>query len=66
MEMVQVVSSAIEAIGYNEETRLMLIKFKQGETYNYCGVPKKIYSDFLSASSKGQYYAENIKDKFDC
>jgi hypothetical protein len=66
MEMIPVISSAISAIGFDKPTQQMRIKFKQGDTYNFCRVPENIFLGLLSATSKGTYYDRYIKDKFDC
>jgi len=66
MEMIRVLSSAIDAVGYDKDRQQMFIKFKQGDTYTFCRVPEGIYQGLLSANSKGRYYDDFIKDKFDC
>ncbi len=66
MEMHSVNSSAISAIGYDKETRRMKITFKQGGTYDFCGVPENILQGLLSASSKGTYYNDHIRDRYSC
>ncbi len=66
MEMIKVSSSAISAIGYDESTKMMKIRFKQSKTYDYCGVPKNVFEAFLNASSIGRYYDQHIKDKYNC
>ena len=66
MEMIRVVSSAIDALGYDKDKQQMFIKFKQGDTYIFCRVPEGIHQSLMSASSKGSYYDNFIKDKFDC
>lgn len=64
--MVRVVSSAIDAIGYDKDKQQLFIKFKQGETYTFCRVPESIHQGLMSAVSKGGYYDSFIKDRFDC
>lgn len=66
MEMIKVSSSAISAIGYDENLKRMKITFKQGKTYDYCGVPKNVFEKFKSASSLGRYYDQYIKDNYNC
>jgi len=66
MEMNSVNSSAISHIGYDRDTKQMKITFKQGKTYDYCGVPENIFDEFLNASSVGKYYDKYIKDNYDC
>ena len=66
MQMVRVNSSAIEAVGYDPVTRRMKIQFTGGNTYDFCGVPEHIFSGLMSAFSKGTYYNDHIKDRYQC
>jgi len=60
-------STAISQIEYNEQTMQMFVTFRDGgETYTFCGVPKHIYESFLAASSKGTFYHDHIKDRYQC
>lgn len=42
----------------------LALKFKNGGTYIYKGVPDTTYTALVEASSKGKYFATNIKNKF--
>lgn len=66
MNMVHVNSSAISAVGYDEQTRQMRIQFTSGRTYDFCGVPVSVYMGLMAASSKGQYYNSFIRDLYTC
>ncbi len=66
MKTIPVSSSAISHIGYDSITKQMKVTFKQGITYDYCGVPKHIYEAFVSAQSIGRYYHTHIEDKYNC
>ena len=66
MEMIQVSSSAIRAIGYDQSTQRMRITFEQGDSYDFCGVPLHVYDGLMSASSKGAYYNDHIRDRYQC
>lgn len=66
MEMIPVRSSAIRAVGYDQATRRMRITFEQGDGYDFCGVPLHIYEGLMSASSKGAYYNDHIRDRYQC
>jgi hypothetical protein len=63
--MPAVASSAILRIEYNEFTRELNVTFMSGNTYTYYGVPKDVYERFLHASSKGQFFNDYIKDRYD-
>ena len=64
--MVSVSSSAISAVGYDPSTMRMKIRFVQGNTYDFCGVPASIFSGLLNAESKGTYYNDYIRDRYPC
>ena len=67
MKMISVNSSAIAAIGYNPVSRNMKIKFRNNHiTYDYCNVPEELFQEFLDSISKGTFYDQNIKDKYNC
>ncbi len=66
MEMIQVRSSAIRAIGYDQSTRQMRITFEQGNSYDFCDVPLHIYKGLMCSSSKGTYYNTHIRDRYQC
>ena len=42
MDMIPVASSAIEAVGYEPESRRMRIRFAGGNEYDFCGVPEQM------------------------
>jgi hypothetical protein len=66
MQMIQVSSSAITAIGYDPQSRRMKIVFTQSRAYDFCGVPQHVFEGLLRASSKGGYYNDYIKDRCPC
>ncbi len=58
-------SSVISSYHYSAEKAILSITFISGITYRYTKIPSKIYDDFKSAFSKGIYFNEYIKDKFE-
>ena len=66
MEMVRVTSRAMQAVGYDPGSRKMKIRFHQGDTYTFCGVPQRIFDGLLRAASKGRYYDQHIRDRYQC
>jgi hypothetical protein len=66
MIMIQVSSSAIQAIGYDITTRRMKITFTEGQTYDFCSVPENVFNDLLHSNSKGRYYSDHIRDRYQC
>jgi hypothetical protein len=61
MKRQRVVSSNVASIGYDEVSQTLEVEFLNGGVYQYFDVPKRIYQDFMSAESHGQYLAKNIK-----
>lgn len=66
MEMIQVPSSAIRAVGYDPSTHRMRIIFEQGDSYDFCGVPSHVHDGLMRAVSKGTYYNDYIRDRYQC
>ena len=68
-DMIQVDSSAIDAIGftlYNDDSGNgdLDIELKQGKVYRYSDVPKGVFTALRMANSVGQYYTKNIKGQY--
>lgn len=66
MDMIHVSSSAIAAVGYDPMTMRMQIRFVQGDTYDFCGVPAHVFNGLLNARSKGRYYNDHVRDHYQC
>jgi hypothetical protein len=67
MNMISVRSSAIAAVGYDPNMRLLRIRFTSGaDIYDFCGVPQQVYEGLISAHSMGSYYDRYIRDRYHC
>ena len=66
MEMIIVISSVIKAIGYDPITKRMKLRFANGKTYDFCGVPENVHKALFTANSIGTYYNNHIKDRYRC
>lgn len=62
--MMQVKSSNILEIGYNETQQKLVVRFMSNKLYVYEAVPVTVYKDFLYATSLGQYFGLNIKNNY--
>lgn len=62
MTMIQVSSSAIRAVGYDGYT--LTVEFRHGGIYDHPGVPESVFRALMGASSKGSYYARNIRGRY--
>jgi hypothetical protein len=59
-------SSTIERILFDEPARELTIRFRDGGSYVYSGVPRAVYEALRTASSAGAYFNRCIKGRFDC
>jgi hypothetical protein len=64
MHRQNVSSSDIKSIGYDRESHILEIEFHSGGIYQYFNVPVTIYENFMSASSHGEFFHQNIKDVY--
>ena len=62
MRLSKVVSSSVEAVGY--ENGMLVVRFKSGEYYIYQGVPESKYEELLKAESVGKFLNESIKPNY--
>lgn len=66
MEMIEVSSFAIRAIGYTATSSFLKITFSEGHTYDFFGVPEHVFNGLLGAPSKGRYYNDHIRGFYEC
>ncbi len=64
MNWVSVTSSNLSAVAYEQSTMTLFIRFKDGGTYAYDGVPANVHSSLMKASSHGSYLASHIKGTY--
>lgn len=62
MKRIPVQSSDLESVGYDAERQILEIEFHSGGVYWYMNVPQNIYFGLMSASSKGRYFSQYIRD----
>ncbi|KQC13901.1 MAG: KTSC domain containing protein [Desulfuromonas sp. SDB] len=60
MEMIQVKSSNLAAVGYDPNSAVLKVEFLNCRIYEYYDVPQYIFDELLAADSKGKYAASNI------
>lgn len=65
IKMEPVESSNLEAVGYDEENSLLFIRFQKGGVYVYFKVPRNIYEALMAAPSKGRFFHQAIRGKYD-
>jgi hypothetical protein len=59
-------SSLIQGAHYNNRQRVMTISLKTGNTYQYVGVDKFVWNEFIESPSLGEYFTTNIRPKYFC
>ena len=64
MEMTNVDSSNVAAVGFDEESQTLQIEFKNGAAYQYFDVPEAIYKGLLGAPSVGQFLNQQVKGSY--
>lgn len=64
MEMIQVSSSNVAAIGYDSDSETLQIEFNNGTTYQYFDVPEQVFEGLRDADSVGGYLAAQIKGNY--
>lgn len=62
INMIRVESSQILEVGYDKESKVLVIIFKGGSKYKYFNVEEKEYLGLMNAESVGKYFKEKIKD----
>ena len=62
LNRIPVQSSNLRSVGYDPKTRILEIEFHSGGVYQYSGVSEFEYEALMNASSKGSYFAHNIKN----
>ncbi len=61
MNHISVSSSTVGSVGYDNESKILEIKFKSGSTYQYFDVPQSVYEGLMNAESHGKYFDINVK-----
>lgn len=64
MRRINVESSNLKSVGYNEENEILEIEFLHGGLYKYYDVPESEYNALMNASSHGSYFSRNIKNRY--
>jgi hypothetical protein len=69
-KLLPVKSSNVAAIGFDFKNSILYVQFlsadqkKRGSLYKYMDVPPKLYTKFLSATSKGGFLNDWIKGRY--
>jgi hypothetical protein len=64
VERLPVSSSNLTSVGYDEVGQVLEVEFRHGGVYQYVGVSRSVYDEFMSAASLGGYLARRIKPRY--
>lgn len=62
--MTPVRSSNIEAVGYDQPTRVLTVRFKSGQAHAYDGVSPEHHAALMRAESVGKHFHAHIRSAF--
>ena len=65
MKRLDVDSSMLKSVGYDEKKKILEVEFNHGGIYEYYDVEKETFDDLMNADSVGRYFINNIKDDYD-
>ena len=64
--LVEVQSTVLFAIGYDQISETLRVVFTSGEEYRYTGVPIQVYRNLCNAESMGREFNSTIRNRYDC
>ena len=64
--LIEVKSSVLLAIGYEQISETLRVIFNSGTEYRYTGVPIQVYRNLCNAESIGQEFNRTIRNRYDC
>jgi hypothetical protein len=57
-------STAIRSLSYDVTARELWVMFTTGRRYVYSDVPPEVYRAFFSATSRGTFFNQEIRDRY--
>jgi len=58
-------SSVVVAIRYDPSSSTLRVTYVSGLVYDYRNVPETVYAEMKLATSKGAFFDDNIKGKYE-
>ena len=62
--MPMVDSEAITQVEYDPAARTLFVRFASGEWYAYLDVAADLYARLTTASSKGRFFQDEVRDRY--
>lgn len=66
VEWVPLESGVFTAVAYRAGAEQLYLRFHEGNVYCYFACPRSVYEALLAAESKGRYFAQHIRNGFQC
>jgi hypothetical protein len=63
-ELTAVKSGAISHVGYDPATETLTVRFTNGGTYSYPGVPEHVHASLMAAESIGKHFYANVRPHY--
>ncbi len=64
MDLREVRSSVLAAVGYDHDRKVLEVRFRTGRIYHYFDVPYAAYEKLLAAPSAGKHFNKVIRPRF--
>lgn len=64
MELRNVTSTNLAQVGYDNQRNVLRVVFASGRAYDYYNVDEQMYRHLLQAPSKGRFFHQYIKNRF--
>lgn len=64
MQREKVNSSSLDSVGYDIDSRVLEIAFRNGTVYHYQNVPQQTWAQLMRAASKGRYFDRAIRERY--
>jgi hypothetical protein len=66
MRSIRLDSSVLAKVDFAEETNVLEVEFRSGRIYRYYMVPAAVVDALLTATSAGQFFNAEVKDRYVC
>jgi hypothetical protein len=61
--VVQLASSNLESVRYDDAAQVLEVTFKNGGTFSYQNVSAELYAGLIAAPSIGKFFHANIRNR---
>jgi KTSC domain len=60
-----ITSTALKSVGYDAVAHVLEVELQAGPIHRYFDVPQSVYETLISAPSKGRYFDNNVRGKYE-